>query len=237
VIFDGVMTQEEQARAERSLGKLLTHDISQWALTGGFAVEMQIRQAGGESVVRPLHDLDFIVSSFDGIPVSIGRDFLIRHVHPGDPAGRNLLQCVDPETGVRMDVFRVHPSVMDRVSRLGSGLRMISRRDLTARAGRLTWDLSQRYVAPKYVRDFLRLLAWTKVSEVEEVWPEHRNERSPESFAEAAEGVHRLLESRSQFLIDPIYSTDVEAVCERCISTDAFPLADARVILSILGYC
>lgn len=237
MIFEGVVSKEEQVRAERSLSKLLAHDISRWALTGGFAIEFHIRQAGGESVMRPLHDMDFIVSSFDCIPVSIGRDFLIRHVHPNDPVGKNLLQCVDPETGVRVDVFRVHPSVMDRVVLLDSGQRVISRQDLTARAGRLTWDLSQKPVAPKYARDFLRLLAWTKVHEMEEVWRQHRNEHSPESFAEAAKGVHRLLKARSQFLIDPVYSSDVAALCERCIPTEAFPLADAGVILSILGYC
>ena len=237
MIFDGVLSKEEQARAERTLSKLLTHDISRWALTGGFATEIHLRQAGTEPTLRSLNDLDFIVCSFDSIPESIGRDFLIRHVHPSDPPEKTLLQCVDPETEVRIDVFRTYPSVMHRVSPLNPQLRIISSQDLAARAGRLTWDLNRESVDPKYVRDFLRLLRIVRIQDVELVWQQHRNGQSPETFAYAANEVHNLIESRAQFLVGSIYSSDVDAVCSRCRSLEAFPLTDARLLLSILGYC
>ena len=80
--FDGVLAESEQDRAERTLRKLSTHDISRWALTGGIAAEIHIRRGGGKSGSRPLRDLDFIVSSFDCIPEGVGRDFFVRHVHP-----------------------------------------------------------------------------------------------------------------------------------------------------------
>jgi len=237
MIFNGVLSQPDQARADQTLGKLLTHNISRWALTGGIATEIHLRQAGAEPAPRTLNDLDFIVSSFDCIPESLSNDFLIRHVHPSDPPRKTLLQCVDPETGLRVDVFRAHSSEMNRAELLNPQLRIVSREYLAARAGRLTWDLIQEPVDPKYVRDFLRLLRIVQIQEVEEVWQHHKNGNSPKTFAAAAEGVHKLIESRSQFLVSPTYSMDLDTVCPRCRNVEGFPLADARVIFSILGYC
>jgi len=237
MIFDGALSPEDQQRAERTLGKLLSHGIESWALTGGFATEIFIRRAGSKPIVRPLHDLDFLVSSFANIPTSIGRDFLFRHVHPFDPPGKNLLQCVDPETGVRVDIFRVDPPVMNRTSPLNTRLQIISQQDLTARAARLTWDLGRKSVAPKYVRDFLRLLKVADIQSVEAVWQQHRNAWSPPAFSQAAKEVHTLIESHASSLIDSPYSTDIHAICDRCHTIAAFPLADAQRIISILGYC
>ncbi len=115
---------------------------------------------------------------------------------------------------------------------------MISLQDLTARAARLSWDLlGNKPVAPKYVRDFLRLLVVVNADDVEFVWQEHRNPHSPESFAEAAQEIGGLIESHSHLLIRPTYSTDVTALCERCRNSAAFRLADPGLVLSLLGYC
>jgi hypothetical protein len=88
------------------------------------------------------------------------------------------LQCADPETRVWVDVFRAYGSTMDRVvaGDLVPGLlRVISLQDLTARAARLSWDLSDNVpVAFKYARDFVRLLELVKTDEVESAWQEHR---------------------------------------------------------------
>jgi hypothetical protein len=238
MISDGVLSKAEQLRVERTFDKLSKHDTSRWALTGGFATELHIRRLGGEPALRSLHDVDFIVSSFDCIPESLGRDFLIRHVHPPDPPGKTLLQCVDSETGVRVDVFRTQASVMERVSSISPQLQMISHQDLTARAGRLTWDMTGgKPVAPKHVRDFLRLLEVADFQEVEAVWKQHKNAQSPETFAMAAREVNELIASCSNLLVSPPYSQDVDAVCNRCERVEALRLADARLIVAILGYC
>jgi hypothetical protein len=113
----------------------MRHDVSCWALTGGFAIEAHIKRCGGETAIRPLHEVDFIVDWFDCIPEGVAGDFLLRHVHPHDPGGKTLLQCVDPETGVRVDVFRAYGSVMKRVTAIDLAdrhFRMISMADLTA---------------------------------------------------------------------------------------------------------
>jgi hypothetical protein len=231
----------DSARVARTFRNLALHDISRWALTGGVAIEFHILRRGGESIIRCLHDLDFITASFDSIPETLGSNLLLRHVHPHDPPGKNMLQGVDPETGVRMDVFRAYGMEMERTTPIeisALAFRMVSTQDLVARHARLNWDLMEgRPVAPKYARDFLRLMELVTTDEVECIWQEHRKPQSPESFAETALRLRRVIASRSNLLIPPTYSTNVYEVCQRCQHAEAFPLADARQILSILGYC
>jgi hypothetical protein len=61
-----------------------------------------------------LNYLGFVAASFDSIPETIGSELLPRHVHPHDPPGRIMLLGVDPETGVRMDVFRAYGMETER---------------------------------------------------------------------------------------------------------------------------
>jgi hypothetical protein len=241
MIFENALCESDKVRADRTLRKLVQHDISRWALTGGFATETYVKQNGGASEIRSLNDIDFIVSSFDCIPESLTRDFLLRHVHPNDPLGKTLLQCVDEETGVRVDVFRAYGAVMSRVQPIDltfQTFRIVSKNDLTARAARLSWNLCEgQAVAPKYVRDFLRLLELSTTEEIESVWQDHRQFHRPESFATVAAEIRRALAARPELLVSPAYSTDPNAVCERCVATPALPLVDAHRILAILGYC
>jgi hypothetical protein len=239
--FTKALSELDRERANQTLDKLARHDISGFALTGGFATEQHIKWHGVRPLIRPLHNVDFIVRSFESIPESLGQDFLLRHIHPDDPPGKTLLQFVDPDTSVRLDVFRASGSVMDRVlmAELGFGVdKVVSLEDLTARAARLSWDLSgDDRVAPKYVRDFIRLLEVANADKVAEVWQEHRNRHSPQRFSHAANEIERLIEARSNRLVAPIYSTDVDAFCARCRETAALKLADASRILAMLGYC
>ena len=241
VFYDGVFSEIDRERAERTFRKLLRHDIADWALTGGFAIEAHVERCGGTSAVRPLHDIDFLVSSFEEIPESLANDFLLRHVHPDDPPGKTLLQCIDLETSVRVDVLRAYGDVISRVSPIrmfSEPFRIISLEDLTARAARLCWDLAAGVpVAPKYARDFLRLLEIVSTDRVEAAWQEHRKQHSPERFQDAANEIRGLVSTRPDLLVSPAYLTDVSVVCERCCGSAAFPLVDAGRMLELLGYC
>jgi len=220
-----------QAEARATVERLLEHDVSRWVLTGGFAIEAYL---GG---VRPLNDIDFIVSAFADIPDSLGQDFVIRRVHPNDPPGKTLLQCVDRETRVRVDVFRAYGSEMER-SEGATPFRIISLQDLTARAARLSWDLADNVpLAAKCARDFLRLLKLARPQELELVWQDHRKPPMPSRFAEAVRELVPLIESRSDLLLNLTYSTDVDAVCERCKETAALRPAHPAEVLALLGYC
>lgn len=235
------LTPADLRRAMETLRRLMRHPVARFALTGGFAIEMQIAARGGRTQMRPLHDIDFLVDSFDCIPPTLGAEFLLRHVHPNDPPARTLLQAVDPKTSVRVDVFRAYGGEMDRAEAAELGgilVRMVSLPDLAARHARLCWDLIEgKPVAPKYARDFLRLVEWVDSRQVEAIWQEHRKPWFAPSFAEAAQEISRAIALRSDLLLSPMNSTDVREICERCHGSDVFPLAEPEVILSHLGYC
>ena len=92
-----IYASDDASRVSRTLRLLAEYDISQWALTGGTAIELYLRG------VRPLHDLDFVAASFDCLPAGLGKAILIRHAHPHDPPAKTMLQAVDPATSVRVE--------------------------------------------------------------------------------------------------------------------------------------
>ena len=222
-----------EQRIARTMEKLAQHNICRWALAGGLAIERQIERHGGNWIVRPIHDIDFVVASFDDIPASLGSAYLLRHVHPNDPGGKTLVQCVDEETAIRVDIFRAYGGEMGRVE---DGV--ISLNDCTARAARLAWDVADNIAtSPKFARDLLRLLELIEVKEIEAVWQDHRKATHPVTFAEVAERLPRLTAARSELLKIPVYSTDAYATCGRCRGTAALPLADPARMLALMGYC
>jgi hypothetical protein len=238
------LSAPDNTRIAQTLRVLTRHNLSGLALTGGLAIELNIRQRGASSMQRPLHDIDFVAPTFDCIPQSLAQEFLFRHVHPDDPPGKTLLQAVLPETAVRVDVFRAYGSVMNRASTIALSefpsvpIYIVAIEDLAARHARFCWDLSSdQPVAPKYARDFLRMLKLVNVSEVEKVWPEHRKPSYPATFAEVAGELCMLITGRPDLLAIPDYSTNINENCVRCRSTDTLPLAGACQILSLLGYC
>ncbi len=242
--YDGFLNSADASRLAATLHRLSRHDISGWALTGGIAIELHIQRCGGEACLRALHDMDFIADSFEQIPASLGSlgdELLIRHVHPDDPPGKTMMQAVDPETSMRVDVFRAYGFEMDRVLTIevaGVTLRMVSLRDIVARHARLNWDLMEgKQVAPKYARDFLRLLEFVAVDQMEDIWQKHRKPQSLENFAATVQQLRRVIGLRSDLLVGQTYSRDPDEVCPRCRMTDAFRLADARQIMLHLGYC
>ena len=130
------LSTADSARALRCLQKLAAHDISQWALTGGFAIEIHHLLCGHDAGARSLNDIDFVVDSFEHIPQSLADQFLFRHIHPFDQPGKTLMQSIDPETSVRVDVFRAYGGTIQRAIHLDlpSGrLLLISLEDLVAR--------------------------------------------------------------------------------------------------------
>jgi hypothetical protein len=48
------------------------------------------------------------------IPETLRSDFLFRHIHPFDPPGKIMLQLIDPDTALRIDVFRACGQTMSR---------------------------------------------------------------------------------------------------------------------------
>jgi hypothetical protein len=239
--FAPFLSAMDAERAHRSLARLRKHGLHRLALTGGMAIELHRLRLGFAPRIRPLNDIDFLVDFFDDIPQTLSTDLLFRHIHPHDPPARTLLQCVDPQTAVRIDVFRAYGETMSRAIEVelhGAAIRIVSIEDLTARAARLCMDLALDVPTPaKHARDLLCLLPIVGIATMEPVWREHRKESHPESFASAAALLRALIDNRRQLQIVPAYSHDVSAHCSRCQATQAFPLADSGQILSLLAYC
>lgn len=235
------LSAADAARALRCLQRLAAHDISQWSLTGGFAIEIHHLICGRDADVRRLNDIDFIVDSFEHIPQTLGGEFLFRHVHPFDPPGQTLVQSIDPEAIVRVDVFQAYGETLRRAIHLDllpGRLLLISLEDLVARTARLALDLAGGVPTPaKHAVDFLRLLDLVDPVDVEAAWQDQRKPQQPTSFEEAADLLQQLIPSRRYLLINPVYSRDVTAICGRCATTGDLRLADPSVMLTLLGYC
>ena len=239
-MFHRFLSTADADRALRSLARLIRHDTRHWALTGGFAIEIHHMLRGHQPSLRPLNDIDFIADSFDCIPVMLANDFLFRHIHPLDPPGRTMLQAIDPESALRIDVFRACGATMSRTSRIDfppNSIRLISLEDLVARAARLALDLVEGVPTPaKHAKDYLRLANLLNPAEVEEAWHDQQKPQHPATFEEADKLLRELIPASHKLLITADYSKDVETVCPRCAPSAALPLADASVVLSLLGY-
>jgi hypothetical protein len=228
-------------RALRAFRKLARHEIRDWAITGGLAIELHWLRRGYQPSLRAFNDLDFAVRAFDCIPETLADDFLFRHIHPLDPPGKIILQFIDPDIALRMDVFRACGATMRRAACMDLGFgtfQVVCLEDLTARAARLVLDIAEGVSVPsKHAIDFLRLVELVDAQEVEVAWQDHRKPTHPTRFEDANRLLHDLIPARQNCLVTPDYSRDIEEVCSRCAPTTAFRLADPNVVLSLLGYC
>lgn len=229
------------SRLAGTLRLLAMHDISRWALTGGTAIELHLQRIGATPGLRPLLDIDFIAEDFSSLPESLGEGLLLRHVHPHDPPGKTMLQAVAAETSVRIDVFRAYGNEMNRVRRIrifDVDVQLVAIQYLGARHARLCCGLLRgERLAPKFARDFLRLAAVIKPERMEPVWREHRKFDDPMTFVNTLALVREAIATRTDLLVQPVYSTDVNEPCNRCKGTAAFALADPSQVLALLGYC
>ena len=239
-MIKGFLCAADTERALSTLRKLAEHNLSCWALAGGFAVEIHCLRTGRPPSIRRLNDIDFIVPAFDCIPATMAKHFLFRHVHPLDPPGKTILQFVDADSAVRIDLFRANGAIMSRTlsADLPSGpIQLISAEDAVARAARLVLDLAEGVPVPsKHADDYLRLAELVQPSSVEAAWQDHRRPRHPVTFREADALLKNLIATHRKLLITTEYSNDTADLCPRCVPTTPFQLADANVVLSLLGY-
>lgn len=236
-----ILLGTDAERAKLTIARLLRNDLAQLVLTGGLAIELHRLDRGLAAQPRRLNDIDFLADTLEAIPKGLAGTMIFRHVHPHDPPGKTLLQAVDLETAVRVDVFRACGNSIARATSIeieGSELRMISVEDLTARIARLCMDLAHDMPIPaKHAHDFLRVLPLVEIDVMGTVWQEHRRLSHPVSFAETAILLSNLIDTRKDLQILSRHSRDANEHCSRCEATAAFPLADARRVLSLLGYC
>src|SRR5262249_34943338 len=145
------------------------------ALTGGLAIDAQLRACRRPTERRRLHDIDLVVQSFSSISESLARSFLQRHVHPDATSGRTLLQLFDEARQIRIDLFQSLGTTLSRACRLNSetgNLDVLAVEDLVARStalvcGRLRRELT---VDLKHVTAFKRLRGLGEAATLAAAW-------------------------------------------------------------------
>jgi hypothetical protein len=91
-------------------------------------------------------------------------------------------------------------------------------------------------VTSKHAVAYMRLAELVDPSNVEAAWQDHRKTTHPKTFHETAAVLHNLIPARSSLLVKPEYSKEIPVLCPRCVDTPPFRLADARLVLSLIGY-
>ena len=240
-MFERFLAEADVRRVGDCLATLRRHGVTEWALTGGVAIELRLIERGDQVELRSLNDLDFATTSFDTVPNTLGTVFLVRHVHPFDPPDKMIAQFVSSELVLRVDVFRTHPEVMSRAYSVQTefgAIHAVSLGDLVARAARLTLPLADRQpVLSKHASDFHRLVEVANLEDAERAWPQHRRVGDPESFRNAATLLREVIPYSADLLMSPAYSQNVSEHCSRCTTVEGLELANREAILSVLGYC
>jgi len=236
------LSHRDRARVCAALETLAAHGFREFALTGSVALRIHGVGPGDGGQPPSLNDLDLVVEGFGSIPESLAAAaFLFRHIHPHAPPGRILVQLVEPETALRIDVFRARDNTMARCELVTVGplvIRVVSVEDLTARSAALVLGLDRGHaVARKHARDLESLLDRVDPDGVEIAWRDHRKAGDPSTFREARARIADLVRVHADLLVVPEYSQDVDAVCSQCEETGAFRPAPATQVQALLGYC
>jgi hypothetical protein len=238
-VFASLLHHDDARRATEVVTALLAHGL-ECALTGGLAIDAQLRVHGRSVVPRALNDIDFVVQNFASIPGSLAASFLPHHVHPAAIDGKTLLQLVDQQRAIRIDLFHTLGSTLSRAIKLDDEtgeLNVLSVEDLVARTTALVCGRLRRgqSVDVKHATTFTRLFGLGRREQLAAAWNDHR-QQVPGTLDAASREAARLLDAHPQLIVVEQYSRDVSS-CERCREHGPFrPAAPSRII-EILGYC
>jgi hypothetical protein len=238
-VFAGVLNDEDARRATDVIEAVLAHDI-RCALTGGLAIDAQLRKHGRPGERRSLNDIDFVVEDFASIPESLAGAFLQHHVHPDANDGRTLLQLVDEPRAIRIDLFRALGGSLLRASKLPHEtgvLDVLSVEDLIARNTAFVCGRLRRgeTIDGKHAVAFSRLRGLGQPERLAAAWNDHRRQ-VPGTLKDASREAVQLLEAHPELIIVEEYSSTPVA-CGRCRAHGAFRPAPLETIVETLGYC
>jgi hypothetical protein len=232
---------DEVARIAHVLQKLAANNTHHWALTGSLALEFHLARVGAAPRKRRFTDVDFVVDSFDSIPVELSAEFLFTHVHCTAEQGKLCVQLVEPEAKVRIDVFRTCGETMRRAVNIlcrEGRFRMLALEDLAARCSRVALGvLSGASIPAKHLDDLLRSAGHIDPVRVRRAWEDHRRACHPDQFEHAVRLLQSLTDEQRSLFTEGAYDIDTTSVCQKCSQLPQFPLAAKERVLALLGYC
>ncbi len=238
MLLDSLFTAEKNQPIEIALHRILTHASGHFTLTGSIALQAHLmhRNLGHPQIFG---DIDMIIDTPDDLPASLVDDFICPHVHPLVKQGDLLVQLVNPQDGIRLDIFNAVGNAFLRVQHAALGSNkvfVISCEDLMAKTTSLLLKLGRGgMIAAKHARDFAVLFPLISDS-IDDVWREYRNHTDPSTFRDAASYVKNLIVTHSRALVNPDYNKDITAKCPRCQTLGLFRPADPSHVFEILGY-
>ena len=233
------LSTSDARRVSLLLEKLSGCGFREGALTGSLATAAHLLSQGRNTERRSLNDLDFVVGSFASIPGSLAEGFLVHHIHPHAPEGKLLLQLIDRDQALRIDLFRQFGATLTRTERIKGPtgpLTVISLEDLVARMTALVVGCLRRGkpIDPKHARAFRQLAGLGEPGRIDAAWRDHRQSEL-ESFHQAAQLAHLLLDHHQELVIPERYSAEV-SVCPQCQDDGPFRRSCPDIIVQILGY-
>jgi hypothetical protein len=237
-VFASLLYLADAGRATGAVTAVLAHGL-RCALTGGLAIDAQLRVHGRSVEPRALNDIDLVVENFGSIPGSLAASFLQHHVHPDAIDGRTLLQLVDQPRAIRIDLFQALGSTLSRAVKLDETgeLDVLSVEDLVARTTAFVCGRLRRGqgVDVKHATALPRLFGLGRPEQLAAAWNDHR-QQVPGTLDAASREAIRLLEAHPELLVVEEYSRDASP-CERCREHGPFRPAPSGRIVEILGYC
>jgi hypothetical protein len=238
-VFGALLHLHDARRATEVVTAVLAHGLP-CALTGGLAIDAQLRAHGRPVEPRHLNDIDFVVEGFASIPGSLAGSFLQHHVHPNAIDGRTLLQLIDQPRAIRVDLFRALGRTLSRAATLDNEtgeLDVLSVEDLVTRTTALVCGSLRRgkSIDAKHATAFTRLLGLGRPEQLAAAWNDHR-QQVPGTLGEASREASRLLEAHAELVVIEKYSREATP-CERCREHGPFRPAPSDRIVEILGYC
>lgn len=237
-MFSSLLHPADARRATGVVTAVLAHGL-RCALTGGLAIDAQLRAHGRSVEPRVLNDIDFVVEDFASIPGSLAASFLPHHVHPDAIDGRTLLQLIDQPCAIRIDLFQALGSTLSRAVKLDGEtgeLSVLSVEDLVARTTALVCGRLRRgqSVDVKHATAFTRLFGLGQPEQLAAAWNDHRQQMAGTLDAASREAI-RLLGAHPELVVVEEYSRDASP-CERCRAHGPFRPAPSGRIVEILGY-
>jgi hypothetical protein len=179
-VFAALLHHDDARRVTEVVTEVLAHGL-RCALTGGLAVDAQLRVHGRSVEQRVLNDVDFVVGDFASIPESLAASFLQHHVHPDAIDGKTVMQLVDEPRAIRVDLFHALGSTLSRCATLDDEtgeLRVLSVEDLVARTTALVCGRLRRgqSIDVKHVTAFTRLCGLGRPEQLAVAWNDHRQQ-------------------------------------------------------------
>jgi hypothetical protein len=234
-------TQDESFRCLHALTKFARQTSEPFLVTGGLAIQWHLLRHGLHIERRPFNDIDIVIHDPSRPPSSLTQQFLLAHYHPFRRRGKILMQLADEASRSRIDLLTPYSlSITDRaqpVAIAGKNCGIVATVDLTARLLCILFQVVDgKTVDPKYYESFKRLASITDMEGVATIWREYKDEWHPEDVFAAVTKVHEAVGTNGHLLQPDVYSQAITEVCQRCHSSEAFPLAPAAKIHQFWGY-